>query len=141
MVSMINFSFMFVQIILPQLNSISANLITPYVDEFISDISDKDKVRTLKKMDLKELGVPLQSIRFISANNVRLRESPNIKSEVIDMTRLGQVVIFLEKNRNWTNVGELMTDHFVTEVIKQNIKGKIPKNLMVIVVGEYTLAE
>ena len=96
--------FMIMQIILPLINNISANLMTPYVDEVISEISDRDKVGVLKKIDLKEIDVPLKSLRFISGNNIRLRSEPTIKSEVVDMFRLGQVVVFLGKHKNWTNV-------------------------------------
>lgn len=49
--------------------------------------------------------------------------------------------LFEVNNRNWMNVGELLSDHFVTEVMKQNIKGEIPENLLVLIVGEYTLTK
>jgi hypothetical protein len=49
--------------------------------------------------------------------------------------------IFKVEDRNWMNVGELLSDHYVTEVLRQNVKGDIPVNLLVIVVGEYTLTE
>ena len=52
-----------------------------------------------------------------------------------------EVTLFEVKDRNWMNVGELLSDHYVTEVMKQNMKGEIPINLMVLVVGEYTLTE
>lgn len=50
-------------------------------------------------------------------------------------------VIFEIKNRNWTNIGELFTDHLATEIINQNIKGEKPKNLLILAFGEYTLNE
>lgn len=46
--------------------------------------------------------------------------------------------IFEVNDRNWMNVGELLSDHYVTEVLTAN-KIKKPQNLMVLVVGEYTL--
>ena len=50
-------------------------------------------------------------------------------------------IIFEVKNRNWMNVGELLSDHFVTDVMRQNIEGEIPENLLVLVVGEYNLTK
>jgi len=49
-------------------------------------------------------------------------------------------VLFEVPNRNWTNIGELLADHYVTELMKQNVDGVVPDNLLVIVVGEYTLS-
>jgi len=49
--------------------------------------------------------------------------------------------IFEVKDRNWMNVGELLSDHYVTEVMRQNIKGTVPDKLLVLVVGEYSLTE
>lgn len=46
--------------------------------------------------------------------------------------------VFEVNDRNWMNVGELLSDYYVTEVMRQNIK-KLPKNLLVLVVGEYKL--
>lgn len=50
-------------------------------------------------------------------------------------------ILFEVPNRNYSNIGELMTDHYVTELMKQNVDGVVPENLLVIVVGEYTLSE
>lgn len=50
-------------------------------------------------------------------------------------------VLFEVPNRNYSNIGELMTDHYVTELMKQNVEGVVPDNLLVIVVGEYTLSQ
>lgn len=47
--------------------------------------------------------------------------------------------IFEVKNRNHSNVGELLTEHFATEVIKVNVKNNIPENLMILVIGEYNM--
>ncbi len=50
-------------------------------------------------------------------------------------------ILFEIPNRNWSNVGELLADHYVTELMKQNLEGVVPENLLVIVVGEYSLSE
>jgi len=44
--------------------------------------------------------------------------------------------IFELNDRTWMNVGELLSDHYVNEIVKQNINNP-PENLMVLVVGEY----
>lgn len=50
-------------------------------------------------------------------------------------------VLFEVPNRNHTNVGELLSDYYVTELMKQNLEGVVPENLLVLVVGEYSLSE
>ena len=50
--------------------------------------------------------------------------------------------VILELNdRSWMNVGELLSDYHVNEILAQHVKGAIPENLLVLVVGEYTLTE
>lgn len=93
-------------IILPVSTSIFGNLITPYIEDIISteSYSDRDKVRTIKKFNFEDIYLPSEDLRFISGRNVRLRSGPSIKSETLDLLRLGQLVVFLEKDRNWTKV-------------------------------------
>jgi adenylate kinase family enzyme len=45
--------------------------------------------------------------------------------------------VFEINDRTWMNVGELLSDHYVNEIVKQHINNP-PKNLMVLVVGEYS---
>lgn len=47
--------------------------------------------------------------------------------------------VFEINDRNWMNVGELLSDHHVNEIVKQNVSNP-PENLMVLVIGEYTLS-
>ncbi|EAT60150.1 SH3 domain-containing protein [Chlorobium ferrooxidans] len=98
--------FAFLQIVLPQLNSISANLLTPFVNELIQGVSGSttSKVQTLKEVAPYLHGLPSENLRFISGNNVRLRNDPLVKSETLDLLRLGQIVVFLGKEKNWTHV-------------------------------------
>ena len=49
--------------------------------------------------------------------------------------------LFEIPNRTWNNVGELLSDYHVTELMNQNIDGVVPDNLLVIVVGEFSLTE
>lgn len=51
-------------------------------------------------------------------------------------------VVFEVKDRNWMNVGELLSDVYVAKVMEANLGDDgAPRNLMVIVVGDYTRIE
>lgn len=41
-------------------------------------------------------------------------------------------------DRTWMNVGEVLTDYYVSELIKKELKNNAPKNLLVLIVAEYT---
>jgi hypothetical protein len=49
-------------------------------------------------------------------------------------------VIFEVNNRNWMNIGEMMTSKYATEVFKTN-KLEMPNNLMILIIGEYQLTD
>lgn len=63
------------------------------------------------------------------------KDTPRLTVKYIDADT--EETVFEIDDRNWMNVGELLSDHHVTEIIKQNITNP-PENLMVLVVGEYT---
>lgn len=43
------------------------------------------------------------------------------------------------QDRTWMNVGEVLTDYYVTEFMKKSELNNIaPENLMILVVAEYT---
>ena len=65
------------------------------------------------------------------------KDTPRLTVKYIDADT--EETLFEVPNRTWNNVGELLADHFVTELMKQNIEGVVPENLLVIIVGEYTL--
>lgn len=67
-----------------------------------------------------------------------IKDTPRLTVKYIDADT--DNTVFEVKDRNWMNVGELLSDHHVTEIMKQN-RIKLPKNLLVIAVGEYTLTE
>jgi len=49
-------------------------------------------------------------------------------------------VLFEINDRTWMNVGELLTNEYVDRVVKaelNHLNVDLPKNLMVLVVGEY----
>ena len=100
------FYYILINIFLAQVNSISANLLTPIVENYLESIvaSDREKVKGIKKIPLSLGSVDTDGLRFITGNNVRLRINPSTNSEIIDELVLGQVVTVLSKNRNWIEV-------------------------------------
>ena len=66
------------------------------------------------------------------------KDTPRLTVQYVDADT--EEIVFEVNDKNWMNVGELLSDHYVNEVISQNVS-KVPENLMVLVVGEYTLHE
>ena len=48
-------------------------------------------------------------------------------------------ILFEIKDRTWMNVGELLNNIAVDNIMKHEFKDNYPKNLMVLVVAEYKL--
>jgi len=98
--------FFFLQIFLPQLNNISSNILTPYVEEIIgtSDRTDKEIVKEIKKIPASYIGIDISKLRFITGSNVRLRQKPSTTSQIIDELDIGQIVEVLNKKKNWIQV-------------------------------------
>ena len=105
--------FIFMQIILPHINNISANLITPYVNEYLlsSHATDKNKIKEISKINLDNPVLEMNKLRFITRNNVILRSGPSTKAEIIDELCLGQVITVLSKKRNWIEVQYIYQDN------------------------------
>ncbi len=100
------FVFILLQILLPQVNSISANFLTPIAESYLLDnnLTDKEKIKKIKNIPLHLDDVTTEGLRFITGNNVRLRSEPTTKSEILDELLLGQVVTVISKDRNWIEV-------------------------------------
>jgi len=64
-----------------------------------------------------------------------LKDTPRLSVKFYDGDTREE--LFEIKDRNWMNVGEMFADHYVTEMINQT--GVEPKNVIVLVSGEYTL--
>ncbi len=83
------------------------------------EFNKKYSIFTKKYMNMKYIQpIPRLTVKYIDADT--------------------EDVIFEVNNRNWMNVGEMMTPRYATEVFKTN-KLDMPQNLMIIVVGEYEL--
>jgi hypothetical protein len=98
--------FIFIQIIFSQINSISANLLTPHVELYLHEknITQREQINKIKKLPLTVKNIDTNQLRFITGNNVRLRKSPSTNSEILDEMELGKIVTVLSKKRNWINV-------------------------------------
>lgn len=69
-----------------------------------------------------------------------LKDSPRLTVKYVDSDT--DEIVFEVLDRNWMNVGELLSDTYVGKVMEANLGDDgSPKNLMVIVVGEYTRIE
>jgi hypothetical protein len=68
------------------------------------------------------------------------KNSPRVSVKFIDADTEEQ--LFEIKDRSWMDMNQLFTDHIATSLIESDrkIKNKpLPKNIMVIAVGEFTL--
>jgi hypothetical protein len=108
--------FILIQIVFPQVNSVSANLLTPFVESYLktSESPNREQIKVIKRLPLNLDDIYTNDLRFISRDNVYLRKAPSTKSEISDEMVLGQVVTVLSKNRNWIEItyeydnGEIM---------------------------------
>ena len=105
LIQFILFAFL-MNVILPQVNSISANLLTPLVENYLESNkkSDRQKIKDIKKIPLTLNDIDTTDLRFITGNNVRLRANPSTNAEIYDELVLGQIVTVLAKKRNWVEV-------------------------------------
>jgi len=69
-----------------------------------------------------------------------IKETPRINVKFIDADT--EDILFEIRDRNWSNVGELMSAGYADSIIKHELKGKVlPKKVLVLVVSELNLVE
>lgn len=100
------FTLMFNKIFFILFMGISVNLLTPIVENYLenNNLSDREKIRDVKKLPSFLLGVRTSDLRFITNNNIIVREKPSVKSKILAELMLGQVITVLSKERNWIEV-------------------------------------
>ena len=117
--------------IMPIFNSITANLLTPVVEEYIQnnkDSSVREVNNGIKRLTLSFDDIDTKGLRFISRKEVSLRAEPSIKSEFLDELPQGQIVMVLEKQKSWTEIeynlesGEIMRGWVLTRFTKKFTK-------------------
>ncbi|XPF94290.1 SH3 domain-containing protein [Colwellia sp. RE-S-Sl-9] len=96
----------FLDVIFSQLNSISANLLTPVVEDYLSqsDKTKRENIKNIKVLPRKISDFDTKSLRFITGNNVRLRAGASTSSVILDEMVFGQVVTIHSKNKNWIEI-------------------------------------
>lgn len=66
------------------------------------------------------------------------KQSPRLNVKFVDSDT--DKVLFEVNDRTWMNVGEILTDTAIDNIMKNEWKNKkLPKNIMVLVVGEFQL--
>jgi hypothetical protein len=69
-----------------------------------------------------------------------VKETPRLVVKFIDSET--EEVLFEIRDRNWMNIGELFTTHYVTTLMEQEYKNKNkPKNVIVMIAEEYSLIQ
>jgi hypothetical protein len=67
-----------------------------------------------------------------------IKETPRLTVKFINADT--EAVLFEINDRTWMNIGDVFTDWYCDAVMKTEMKDKkLPKNLMILVVGEYHL--
>ncbi|MFA5207082.1 MAG: hypothetical protein WC428_00130 [Candidatus Paceibacterota bacterium] len=67
-----------------------------------------------------------------------IKDTPRLKVKFIDADT--EKTILELNDRTWMNIGELLSDYSVDAIVKSELKeDKLPTNLMVLVVSEFTL--
>lgn len=96
--------FVFLQIVMPQVNNVVSSLFTtPIFEQFIKARKlNTEEVRNIKKTPLKDFDK--SNLRFVFSNDVKLRAKPSTHSEVLDVLVIGQVITILERKKGWAEV-------------------------------------
>ena len=68
------------------------------------------------------------------------KETPRITVKFIDADTDKE--LFEIKDRSWLNIGEIFSDSVTNSIIMNELKSKkLPKNIMVLAIGEFKLNE
>ena len=90
--------------LIPVMQNVFANLITPYVEEIIG-ASERPKREIIKDIASSRIdNIDLSGLRFVTTETLYLREEPSTKSEILESLRLGQVLVVVSRKRNWIEV-------------------------------------
>ena len=66
------------------------------------------------------------------------KSTPRLNVKFIDSDT--EKTLFEVKDRTWMNIGDILNDGAVDSIMKTECKNKkLPENLMILVVGEYSL--
>ena len=69
-----------------------------------------------------------------------IKETPRIDVKFID-ARTEETILEVP-DRNWMNVGEILTAHYGDSIVQTKLKGKnLPKKILVLIVSELILSD
>jgi len=65
-----------------------------------------------------------------------IKDNPRLKVQFFNSDN--DALLFEIHDRTWMNIGEILTAHYVSKLMNNELKGKVmPENLLVLVVSEY----
>ncbi len=91
-------------VILPIINSITANLITPHIKTLLESMNKPEREQVKEISSIYHRDVDLSQLRFVTVNALNLRAKPKIRSEILDVLKLGQVLNVLNRENSWIEV-------------------------------------
>jgi len=69
-------------------------------------------------------------------SNTYKKSTPRITVQYYDEDT--DELLFEIKDRTWINVGDLFSDHYANEIVKNELGDDAPDNLMILAVGKYS---
>jgi hypothetical protein len=95
------------QIFIPQMNSLTVNLYTPYVQRYFGLASEKN---TSESNFVVNQLVTDSTFRYVSVDGLNLRIGPTKKANKISTLNAGTLVIVLEKRKSWIKIETKIND-------------------------------
>lgn len=86
-----------------EIKSISANILTPYAESTIKAFT-KQKTKQMKHISLKDYGIDVTNLRFITKQDLRIYSDSRKDSIIIDELPFGKLITVLKKNKNWSRI-------------------------------------
>lgn len=69
-----------------------------------------------------------------------VKENPRLRVQFFNSKN--DELLFEIHDRTWMNIGEILTAHYVTKLMNNEMKGRVlPEDLMVLVASEYKKSE
>lgn len=65
-----------------------------------------------------------------------IKDNPRLKVQFFNSDN--DALLFEIHDRTWMNIGEILTTHYVSKLMNNELKGMVmPENLLILVVSEY----
>jgi hypothetical protein len=90
------------------ISGVIGNIVTPYVQTYLErskTSTQREKIKEIKKMSFPELGISLRNCRFVTAQTLRIRATPNANGPIVGELKFSQVVSVLStKGQDWIEI-------------------------------------